>query len=350
MARNNNASPVKVIKENLYMRVIIDGEPAFIDVTSHVGKESPYKTKVRTTVGYRVSDEIVSFSVMQVTKQGAKKMFNSRDLQIPRGTLSSLEERALKLTKDESFGKDEVIMEMEGVDYRFNWSVDDAGILSLEPQFDEEPFELPIRPLRFNLFLRSPKAERVLAISFSGYIDRKPGEAETPTRAALKAVNNLSGLSNFRILSGVETVELPSPPSGAPVAPVRSADDQVVFTIPLRLYDDAASELVGQGSVDVEIDLDHANASTGKLLYHLSPSEDLEMVIGVYKNNLLDAIATVMRDLVDDQEQRDLTYDIVLGQVAKGSIEMLQEQTKKFPALDLTPTQYRALGANEQQL
>lgn len=337
MARNT--APVHVRRENLFMRVVIDGKPTFLDVTSHVGRESPYKTKVRTTVGSRVSDEVVSFSVMQVTKASSKRVL-ADSLKIPRGTLSAIETKALALSKDEEFTTDEIVAHWDDQDYRFKLELDDAGVVSLDPQFDDEPFEIPARALRFDFYLRSPKAERVLAVSFSGYLDRKPGDAETRTRAVLKALNNLSHLANFRILSGIEATDMPPVPAGAPVAPTRNADDHVVFAIPTRFWDEAGAELQGEGEVNVEIDLDHANASTGQLLYHLTADEATEVMLPVYKTILLDTIATIMRDLLPEAEQRDLTYDIVLGQVGHGDIQRLKEIVAKFPGLDLTPNQY----------
>lgn len=339
MARN--AAPVKIVKESLFMRVVVDDEPTFLDVTSHVGKDSPYKSKVRTTVGSRVSDKVVSFSILQVTKATSKRVLDS-ELRIPRTTLASSEEVAARLSDDETFGSADVIVQMDDREYRFRYAIDDAGVMSLEPAFEDEPFELPTRPLRFTLYFRSPKAERVLAISFSGFIDRKPGDSETVTRMALKAVANLSGLAHFRILSGVETVDLPSPPSGPPAAPARKADDHVRFDIALNLFDESGAEHMGSGTVEVEIDLDHANAATGRLLYHVAAPEELEAVLGVYKTTLMDAIATAMKELIPEAEQADLTYDIVLGQVTSGTIGRLKEATSVFPHLDLTPSQYRA--------
>ena len=325
------------------MRVIIDGNPSFLDVTSHVGRESPYKSKVRTTVGSRVSDEVVSFSVLQVTKAAAKRVL-ADPLKIPRGTLAAIEAKALEYNKDETFTDDVIIVRWQDQEYRFTYDIDDAGVVRLDPQFDDEAFEIPPRALRFDFYLRSPKADRVLAVSFSGYLDRKPGEAETRTRAVMKALNNLSHLANFRILSGIEATDMPPSPAGAPVAPPRTADDRVVFNIPLRLWDETGTEPQAQGSVSVEIDLDHANASTGQLKYHVTPDESIDAVFPVYKTILLDTIVTLMREVLPESEQRDLTYDIVLGQVGQGEIQRLREVTEKIPGLDLTPTQYAVMN------
>lgn len=326
------------------MRVLVNDQPSFLDVTSHVGKPSPYKTKVRTTVGSRVSDEVVSYSVLQVTKASAKRVL-ADTLKIPRGTLSAIETKALKLTKDESFGADEIVVSWDDEEYRFGYEVDDAGVVRLDPQFEDDPFEIPARALRFDFYLRSPKAERVLAVSFSGYLDRKPGEAETRTRSVMKALNNLSHLASFRILSGIEATDMPPVPAGAPVAPARKPDDHVVFSFAANLWDAEGAEIQGAGNIQVEIDLDHANASTGQLLYHVTPDEELDVMFPVYKSIVLDTIATIMRGLLPEAEQRDLTYDIVLGQVSHGDIQRLKEITAKFPDLDLTPNQYAVQAA-----
>ena len=322
------------------MRVVVDDQATFLDVTSHVGRQSPYTSKVRTTVGSRVSDEVVSFSVLQVTKASSKRVL-ADPLKIPRGTLSAIEAKALELAKNEEFKANEIVASWEGAEYRFTYEVDDAGVISLEPQFDDDPFEIPAKALRFDFYLRSPKAERVLAVSFSGYLARKHGEAETLTRSVVKALNNLSHLASFRILSGVEATDMPPVPAGAPVAPARKPDDRVVFNIGANLWDESGAEIQGEGDIQVEIDLDHANASTGQLLYHVSCADEaLEVMLPVYKPILLDTIATIMRDLLPESEQRDLTYDIVLGQVGHGEIQRLKEATSKFPGLDLTPNQY----------
>lgn len=321
------------------MRVVIDGKPSFLDVTSNVGKESPYQSKVRTTVGSRVSDEVVSYSVLQITKASSKRVL-AEPLKIPRGTLAAIESRAVEVAKAEDFTDTELIAYWGDEQYRFTLTIDDAGVVSLEPQFEDDPFEIPARALRFDFYIRSPKAKRTLAVSFSGYLDRKPGEAETRTRAVMKALNNLSHLASFRILSGIEATDMPPVPVGAPIAPVRQADDHVVFNISTNLWDEAGAELHGSGEFPVEIDLDHANASTGQLLYHVQPPEDLEAIFPVYKDILVDTIATIMRDLLPESEQRDLTYEIVLGQVGSNDVQRLKDITSKFPALDLTPNQY----------
>lgn len=336
MARNT--STVKVVKESLYVRAIVQDTPTFLDVTSQVGKVTPY-SKVRTTVGSRVSDKTVSYSVLQVTKASSKRIL-AEPLKIPRGTLAAIENHALELAKDESFTDNVVVARWGDEEFRFEYEVDDAGIARLEPQFEDDAFEIPTRAMRFDFYLRSPKADRVLAVSFSGYLDRKPGEAETRTRAVLKAMNNLSGLASFRMLSGVEATDMPPVPAGAPVAPARKADDHVIFNIPTRFWDEDGATLTGEGDVKVEIDLDHANASTGQLLYHLSASDEVSAMLPVYKTILLDTIATVMRDLLPEAEQRDLTYDIVLGQVGHGDIQRLKDITAQFPGLDLTPSQF----------
>lgn len=322
------------------MRVGIDGTPSFIDVTSGVGKEPPYKSKVRTTVGSRVSDEVVSFSALQVTKASSKRIL-AEPLKIPRGTLAAIEARAVEVAKYDDFGEGVVVAFWGDKEYRFTITLDDAGIATLEPQFEDEPFEIPARALRFDFYLYSGKAKRTLAVSFSGYLDRKPGEAETFTRAVSKALFNLHSLASFRILSGIQSVEMPPVPVGAPIAPVRQEDEHVIFEIPANLWDETGQELKGSGTFKVEIDLDHANASTGQLLYHVEAPEELEADYMVYKNILLDTIATIMREkLLPEAEQRDLTYEIVLGQVSAKDVERLKEIVSKFPGLDLTPTQY----------
>lgn len=338
MARN---TPVRAQKEELFMRVIVDDAPVFLNVTSHVGKTSPYTSKVKSSVGFRVSPDVAAYSLLQVTKSSMKRLVD-KPLQIPRGTLGHLESTATQMVKDDTLGKDELVAFFDGTEYRFSLAIDDAGVLTVEPKFEDDPFELPPRAMRYDLFLRSPKVDRVLAVSFSGHLDRKPGESETRTRAVLKVLANLSGLANFHLLAGFAAVDMPGAPSGPPIAPKRKADDKVIFDVPTCVFTEDGADVVGQGTVSVEVDLDHANASTGQLLYHIAPDEQLTSVFAVYKSTMADAIATEVRKLMSEAEQRDLTYDIVLGDVSVGSIDRLRDITAQVPALDLTPTQYRA--------
>jgi len=322
------------------MRVVVDGKPSFLDVTSHVGKESPYKSQVRTTVGSRVSDAFVSFSVLQVTKAAASRVLGE-PLKIPRGTLEAVEQEALKFQRDGALKSGTILVKWDDDTYTFQSEVDDAGVVRLEPEFEDEPFEIPPRALRFTFFLPSPKVDRVLAVSFSGFMDRRPGEAETRTRAVLKALNNLSHLASFRMLSGIQATDMPPVPVGAPVMPVRKADDRVLFTIPVGFWDEDGSTLQAAGEVTAEVDLDHANAATGQLLYHVTTdNEQLNELLPTYKRILLDTLTTLMRDILPEAEQQELAYDIVLGQVGHGDIQRLNDAVQKFPGLDLTPGQF----------
>lgn len=343
-------TPVDVKKEDLFMRVVVDDAPVFLNVTNHVGKKSPYSTKVKSTVGVRASNQVMAYSLLQVTKSAAKQMMQ-RPLQIPRGTLTVLEAQALDYVKKDSLADDEIVAVMDKEEYRFASTVDDAGILSLEPQFEDDPYELPPRALRIDFYLRSKKVDRVLAVGFSGHLDRRPGESETRTRTVLKVITNLLALANFSLLTDFNAVDLPMPPAGPPVAPKRKADDRVEFKIPVRLFtEDAQPVMVGeeeseqypaQGNVSVEIDLDHANASTGQLLYHITPDEALKPAFGPYKDNMANFVTMVVNEVIGDEERRDLTYDIVLGDVSAGAIERMQKATADLGGVDLTPTQHR---------
>lgn len=338
------ASPVNVTKEQLFLRVPVDGNLVFVDVSSYTGKKSPYTSKVRTSVGARISKEVLAYCLMQVPKKFMQSLFVENDLRLPRRNFYALEERSLELSNDQEMplGADDLILDMQGETRRFKFKLED-GVFFLKPSSADEDdvFELPARPLTYSIYFRSPNIDRIVAIQYRGFLDRKPGEAENYTRLAAKALANLSGLANFQIVTGIVAVDMPHPPTAPAIRPARLKSDVVRFNVPVVMYDNEGASVQGSGSIAVEIDLDHANSTTGQLIFNLDPSDDIKPIFPVYEKLVRDAITAEVNKLIPADEMQRFTYDIVLGDLDTNAIAAMRSYLTSFPGLDVTPSQYR---------
>lgn len=359
MARRT--APVEVRKENLFLRVMMDGDLTFEDVTRFVGKKSPYP-KFTSIASARVSDQIVSYTMQQVPKRLLQRR-REEELAIPRSPLSFLEGAALEMLSTEGgLPEGTLVVIRDGVRTDFTMTITDSGVLSIEPVPAQAPapqegeeaseesdqdeaedvFEVPARPLRFDMFFRSPKVDRVLAIHFNGYLDRAPGELETLTRVALKALHSLIPLPNFQLLAGFQSTDQPSPPAAAPVAPATPAGGAVDFTFPVWLYAADNTTAVEGGYLRVVIDLEHANNATGRLLFNLEPDEKLAPHFQAYMRVATNAVNEMIDKRLPLEDQREIGYDIILGNVSEGTVERIRDAVGQINStLLLTPTLYQ---------
>ena len=90
----------------------------------------------------------------------------------------------------------------------------------------------------------------------------------------------------------------------------------------------------------VEVDLENANPTTGRLLYHIAPSTNLEEVFSEYRSIVDGAITDTLRKQLGE-ELVQITYEVVLGEVDTGTIGRLRDAVAGMAALDVTPREYR---------
>jgi hypothetical protein len=277
--------------------------------------------------------------------------FATKPIKIPRGpvqklqrTLAALELESKDVWVEADLGDDQIML------HRYHVTSDENGVGRLEvvPGFgvgedaaDDPTFDLPTRAMEMRLFLRSPRLDRVVAVNFIGHIG-KPRTPESVGRAAAMVLNSISGLAEFRNLTGIEAMRVPAPPAKWAARPApRRDEERVVFPVPVQLLADDYQP-VGAGELVVEIDLESINQATGRFLYHATPPAHLEDVFNsVYRSIIVDvALAEAMRRELGPEAEM-ISYEIMLGEVSAGTIDRLREAGTRVTGIDATPTQYR---------
>lgn len=325
-------------KEALFVQVAVpDGSVEFHDLTRFVGKPMPF-TSPKETCAMRVSPDTVAFALLHLTKRTATTIA-AKPVEMPRGPLARLERRAAELAETLSDG--EVIVEMDGVSEKYTIDRDTNGVVELINSGEDHGFELPKGAVKLAVFLKSPSVGRVIAVGFIGHPGR-PGTDDTLRRVTSKALFSMSHLSQFRVLTDIETVNVPAPPRAVNKF-VRKADQRATAVVPLYLFSDGMPPTpVGQGDVHVEIDLDAANSSTGRLLFHFTPDDAITDVFDVYRPILDSTLTTLLRQHLGEDDIKAITVDIVLGEIGAGTIERLREALSVTGVgLDITPSMYQ---------
>jgi hypothetical protein len=333
-------------KEALFVRVPApDDTVAFHDATAHVGKMMPF-AKPQATCGMRATSEVVSFSLLHLTKRTAANIA-AKELEMPRGPLASLERRAQGLSAEE-FGADDLLVEMKDETYKFKISRDSNKVLSLETAEDAEDssFELPKAAVQMRMYLRSPGVGRVLAVGFIGHVG-KPESSETVRRVAAMVLNSVSQLTPFKVLADIETVQIPASPARFAVRPSRKPSEEAAALIPVWLFSDGDQPAhVATGSVKVKVDLESANPTSSRLLFHFEPSEEVAAHWEAYHQVADRTIAGAVRDHLGDDDITTITYDIVLGEVDDKAVSRLRDALETLGGgLDFTPRMYQPHGA-----
>lgn len=368
-------------KEEFYVRRLFNNDvPVFVDATRHIRQDIPYplsaKKSLKATCGVRTDDEVVAFSLRSYTGRQAEREVenveaevggkavsqNLLHLRMPRKTMHGLNETARALSA--ALG-DDVIAELGETMYvlaltrtgsegelKLIGRLDrtETGYIRSEME-DDAQFELPISGVRLRIFLRSPVRERILAYSFGGYLTRKPGEIETVTRATALALNSILGLSTFRMLSGLDTVDVPALTPGAG-AGLRSASERIAFDVPVLLFTEDNTP-AARGHVTAEIDLDHIDPVTGGLQIVVSEDDRLEWnpaVAGLvrfetYEQVLAETVASVVHSVVGTDTVRDIAYNIILSELKPETVADLRAATTGFPGLAANPGQAEVRSA-----
>jgi hypothetical protein len=394
----------KASREAFFVRIDAgDGKVAFFDATEHVGKVMPFR-KPQATCAMRVSEGVVSFSLLHMTKKTAATL-TAKPVELPRGPLARLERRgiqfsdlvdgeivveiteriaapyALAATEAPDAQAEQVVAladlfsEEAATDavadasladlfsdattattaaapvararveadtkvdlYRLQLRRDENGVATIEDP-DEVVLELPKAAVRLSVYFRSPSVPRVLAIGFIGHLGR-PGNTESVARLAGLVLNSLSHLTEFRLLANIETVALGASPAKPVVARVRSKDERAQFMVRGYFFDESSAPL-GQGDVQVEVDLEHANPTSGRLLCAYTPEVHIAEVFESYRSVFDAGVGQALRAILGDDGIEQITFDIVLGGVDLGAIEQLREVGGAIGGIDCTPTQFR---------
>lgn len=328
------------LKEAVFIQVRTPDENyIFFDETDSLGRKMKYD-RPEATCSMRATTSAVVFSLLKFSNRTRAAAVEKR-LELPRGVLDRAERRAEALSKD--LPENYIAVEIEDQVFPLTIKRDENGVTTLEtPEgVDDAVIELPKRALRLTIVLRSPRGKKVVAGCFEGHLG-KPEDKETVVRLAAFALNLLSGLPAFRLVAGVETVNVPpSPARYAAVRPTRKAADQVRVTVPVRLWTgDENPQPVAQTLVEVRVDLDTANPVSGRLLFHITPDPAAAEVFEAYRTVTSEAALALVSQYLGPDEVTDLVYSIALGELGEGDLERLRSALATVTGLDLNPKQW----------
>lgn len=368
-------------RESFHILVDADGQSVFANATAHIGGEWPFK-KPQLTCAMRVAEDVVSFSVLRPTKNTVAQL-TAKPVAFPRSPLLRLERRggAVDLSGDSNMiveittrlpfepeantepaaadGNDLAgIFSEAGTDkqapeasatpkkrqprptvtdtYECRLTVDESGVARIEQVGDDTEFELPRFAMNVSVYIPGVRG-RTLSIGWIGFFG-KSGKPESVARVGAMVINALSQLADFRILSGIEHVQLGAAPAQATKPQRRVAD--VEFGTRVHFFNDQL-EPVAVGNVGVRIDMDNANSASGRLMMHYTPDEQAADVFDTYRNVVDSAISAVFNHELGEVAIRELVYDIVLGEADERSVETLRDIGSKLPALQVTPTAFQ---------
>lgn len=333
-------------REAIFVRVKApDDTVQFHNATSSLGKKMPF-TAPQAVCTMRANSEVVSFAFNVITKNSVKAEAE-KVLEIYKPALARLERRASSLNKESVIGVDTVVVEMsngpgeEPSVYRMKAERDENNVLSLEniDDSDDVSFTLQKSGVRLSIYTRSPGTDRLLAVGFYGHMG-KPETSETVRRVASKALFSLTQLTEFKILSGIETVSVPMASARFVPAPSRKPSEKATVTLPVTLFtDDNPPAEVADGTVEVTIDLESANPTSNRLLFHMTPSESIEEVFADYRSVLDADLSAHLYEQLGQEDVANITYDIVLGDITSETIKRLREALLiAEPGYRLTPS------------
>lgn len=332
-------------RREAFFVLIADGEePTFVDVSEHIGKSVPFKKPV-ATCAMRVSPDVIAFSLLRLTKRSAKQVADG-DLAVPRSVLARLERRAPRLDLAANYLLVEILLppetqteddedalvndpdtdqdtnrpEVDTVTWGFDVERDNVGLVDLEANgHTNTSFALPKGAVKASLYLKSPTAERMLAVSFIGHLPGKPGQAESPSRVAALMLNSLTQLAEFRFLSGVEGVRVPPRPNTAWSAK-KEQEFKASVVMPVALFastDDTAP--LARGEVTVTADLESAR---DRLLWHITPSSDIaELFEATYRPIVTQYVSQRTETGLGPDGSRRAVLDIMLNEVGQNTID-----------------------------
>lgn len=328
------------IKEAFFVQVVTsDDNLVFFDETSNLGRKMPYG-KPEATVAMRASSSTVSFCLFKYTNRTRTTALEQR-LELPRKALDRTDRRAETMGKD--LPENTIAVEYEDKVYFLNIKLDENGVATLESREgeDDEPFDLPKGRVSLTMVMHSPRGSKIISTGYQGYMG-KPGVKENITRVAAMTLNLLSGLSAFRLVSGIEVATVPSSPARyLAVRPTMKASDRVHISVPVRLWSgDENPQPVGATILDVELDLETANPISGRLLFHVKVPPEAAEAFAPYQTLVTDAALSLVTAHLGPDEVSELVYSIALGELGGGDIERLREAVATITGLELSPRQW----------
>lgn len=337
----NRASSRRPVKEAYYVQIEnADKTPMFVNVSAQLGSPLSITKPLATTI-MQVREDVILFSALRMYKK-AKDALLSRPLALPPGPLERLYRSFSKF--DGELAADRVRVDIDKDSYELEVRRDENGVTTLDfPGDDAVPtFTLPRSPLQLTIYLPSPRTPRPIVVGWQGY-QGKPGEPDTVVRVVAQALNQLSGLAEFQVLSGISAVKVPAAPGRYQViTPTRKDSDRVKFPCPVRLWPaDAAQGQVAAGQVVVDVDLDNANPATSQLLFHCVPDAAVEEHFAGYKPILDRALSATFAATFDPDELTDLVCNIALGDLSEGDLGRLREAAATVKGFDLSPREFR---------
>lgn len=338
-------------KEAMFVRLQAPDETiAFHNASAHIGKKMPFSNPL-ATCAMRVNSEVVSFNLSMFTKK-ASKAAAEKELEINRGAFSRLERRASALNTEKEITPEDLVVElstgigeeMKNEVSRFKLERDTAGELSVETLEDQEDesFVLPRGSVKVSLYTRSAGTNRLLAVAFTGFLG-KPESTETVRRVVSMVLSNLSNLAEFKVLSGIESVNIPANSARHMVRPTRKPTQKAEATFVVNLFN-AETQPVANGTMHVEVDLVNANPTSGLLLFNLTPSEELVEPFEEYREIIESTLSTHLRSTLGDEDISSITYDIVLGDLSDETITRIREALTSVNGFAFSPTQYQTLA------
>lgn len=346
-----NSRP-KVMRENLFLHVALDGNLKFIDVTRQIGSESPYRAKVRHILQTRSTSDTVAFAAQQVTKASRAKIFDN-PLSYRPHIMKRIEEKGRALAASGAFSAaDEehpewptLVAVIDGVEHKFAMQVEPNGLLTLHPQFNDSQIQMPPRGMRIEYYMNSSlRPGMTLCGQFIGNLDTKPGADTSFTQAVAKAIRMQSAYNPFQLLSGIGTVNIPT--SGGPSRPssIGVENPPVKRTMSFDLFTEVAEGQQPQhlvsGPAEVEILTNESNPGGMHLLMSITPGEELKPHFDAYQKVALRALGSKLSEHIDNEEAADIAVEIVLGQLTPTRISVMQESLDKLPEFRLTPSKF----------
>ena len=234
-------------------------------------------------------------------------------------------------------GDDEVIIETDTSTQKCKLLKDENNVGELDPIGEDITLELPREAVKLSMYIKSSALGRIIAVGFIGF-PGKPGNTDKIRRIASMALFSLTQLNHFRVVSGLVTVTVPAAPRYAAVF-VRKSEDKALMQVPVSLFTDGDDPvMVATGNVMVEVDLDNANPSTGRLLYHFKPDKSVEEHFENYRSIMDATVTEVIGTSFNESEINSIAVDIVLGELGDGGVKRLREALVVLNSgLNLTP-------------
>lgn len=335
-------------KDAFFVQVAGDsGVPQYFNITERIGRTMPFQRPI-ATVAMRATGKTVAFSLLMVSNK-ARKNVRELTVDMPESPLARL------LRKSRSVGNlttAQLVVEVGSTTYPLELERDASGCVAVShPAEITEPamFEIPRGGPKVTIFLKSPTVDRVLAVSSMGArYPGKPGSQESVVRAVSMVLFSLSQLLEFRMLSGIETVDVPAAMSRwADEAPTAvTPDENVSQIVPVWLFAGDPPAPAASGHIRVSVDLHNANPSTGRLLLRHEPHPDIAASFEAYRTQFDKAVGDLLVHKIGDVDLADMTYSVVLGQLDEGAVERIREALEEIAVgIDLAADRYRVHGS-----